>query len=197
MEVAAERFTRAATEIILDPKYQPILAILKGARNGFVYGVRVRAPHALVMAILFKSGTWQSKLNFIYKATKLHALNLARFVTLYKTSLLAIKVSNGGKERPSDTFFAGLLSGWYVFGERNAINEQNSPNPVGTKQMQSLPKTALRTSSSLKQRFRGRSGHETQGFAFLPDERQLLLEVLPDPPQARLKISPPAMQSFV
>lgn len=34
---------------------------------------------------------------------------------------------SGGKERSSDTFFAGLLSGWYVFGERNAVNEQVRP----------------------------------------------------------------------
>ncbi|KAL8290156.1 hypothetical protein RQP46_003095 [Phenoliferia psychrophenolica] len=122
--MSVERFTQAATELVLNPKYQPILGIFKGARNGLVYGVRVRAPHALVMAILFKSGTWQSKANFIYKATKQHALNLARFVAIYKTALLAQKTMSGGKERASDTFFAGLLSGWFVFGERNAVNEQ-------------------------------------------------------------------------
>ena len=69
---------------------------------------------------------WQSKANFIYKATKQHALNLARFVSIYKTTLLAQKTL-AGKERASDTFFAGVLSGWYVFGERNAINEQVRP----------------------------------------------------------------------
>jgi hypothetical protein len=26
-----------------------------------------------------------------------------------------------------DTFVAGLLGGWIVFGERNAVNEQVSP----------------------------------------------------------------------
>ena len=29
-------------EILLDPKYHDILSILKGARNGLVYGVKVR-----------------------------------------------------------------------------------------------------------------------------------------------------------
>lgn len=71
---------------------------------------------------------WQSKANFIYKATKQHALNLARFVAIYKTALLAQKTMSGGKERASDTFFAGLLSGWFVFGERNAVNEQVRPH---------------------------------------------------------------------
>jgi peroxisomal membrane protein 4 len=34
-----------------------LLAALKGLRNGLVYGVRIRAPHALVMVFLFGSGT--------------------------------------------------------------------------------------------------------------------------------------------
>lgn len=37
-----------AEQIALDPKYHDILAIVKGARNGAVYGAKVRFPHALV-----------------------------------------------------------------------------------------------------------------------------------------------------
>lgn len=37
-------------QIILDPKYRDVLAIVKGARNGAVYGAKVRFPHALVYA---------------------------------------------------------------------------------------------------------------------------------------------------
>jgi len=51
-------------------------------------------------------------------------LNLARFVTGYKVLLLLQKKLNKGKERDMDTFWAGLGAGWWVFGERNAINEQ-------------------------------------------------------------------------
>ncbi|TFY82067.1 hypothetical protein EWM64_g1947 [Hericium alpestre] len=110
--------------IITDPQYHDYLAILKGARNGFVYGTKVRFPHALIMAILFGRGDWQTRLKVIFRATKQHAFNLAKFVSLYKTFLLLQKKLNGGKERPYDTFFAGLLGGYIVFGERNAINEQ-------------------------------------------------------------------------
>lgn len=39
--------------IVTNPAYHDVLAILKGARNGFVYGVRVRAPHALIMTLIF------------------------------------------------------------------------------------------------------------------------------------------------
>ena len=45
-------------EIITNPTYHDYLAILKGARNGFVYGVKVRFPHALVMSILFGRGEY-------------------------------------------------------------------------------------------------------------------------------------------
>ncbi|KAJ3541215.1 hypothetical protein NM688_g6117 [Phlebia brevispora] len=112
--------------ILADPAYHDYLSILKGARNGFVYGVKVRFPHALIMAILFGRGDWPSRLRTIYRATKAHALNLAKFVTLYKTLLLLQKKANGGKERSLDTFIAGLIGGYVVFGDRNAINEQAS-----------------------------------------------------------------------
>ncbi|CAL1696459.1 unnamed protein product [Somion occarium] len=110
--------------ILTDPAYHDYLGILKGARNGFVYGVKVRFPHALIMAILFGRADWPTRLRAIFRATKQHALNLAKFVSIYKTFLLLQKKANGGKERSFDTFVAGLLSGYIVFGDRNAINEQ-------------------------------------------------------------------------
>ena len=48
----------AIHDILSNPKYHDYLAILKGARNGFVYGVKVRFPHALIMAILFGRGEY-------------------------------------------------------------------------------------------------------------------------------------------
>lgn len=46
----------ALQTLISDPAYHEYLAIVKGARNGLVYGAKVRFPHALVMAILFGRG---------------------------------------------------------------------------------------------------------------------------------------------
>ena len=34
--------------LILNPDYAEYLALLKAARNGAVYGAKIRAPHALV-----------------------------------------------------------------------------------------------------------------------------------------------------
>jgi len=111
-------------QILADPAYHDYLAILKGARNGLVYGVKIRFPHALIMSILFGRGDWKSRIRNIVKLTYQHAIGLAQFVSLYKTLLLVQKKVHGGKTQNADTFFAGLLSGYLVFGDRTAINEQ-------------------------------------------------------------------------
>ena len=46
----------ALTRCVLDPAHHDLLAIVKGARNGLVYGAKIRFPHALVMSLLFRSG---------------------------------------------------------------------------------------------------------------------------------------------
>lgn len=68
--------------------------------------------------------SWKSRLRVIYRATRQHAFNLAKFVSIYKTLILLQKKINSGKERNIDTFVAGLIGGYIVFGERNAVNEQ-------------------------------------------------------------------------
>ncbi len=68
--------------------------------------------------------SWHERSKVILRASKQHATNLAKFVAIYKSLLLLQRKLNGGKGRPHDSFFAGLLGGYLVFGERNAINEQ-------------------------------------------------------------------------
>ncbi|WVQ99666.1 hypothetical protein IAU59_006805 [Kwoniella sp. CBS 9459] len=114
----------AVQRFLLDPANHDALAVLKGFRNGLVYGVKIRFPHALVMTLLFSHKPWPAKIKGIFTATRTHATNLAKFVTLYKLLLLLQKKLNGGKERDLDTFVAGGLGGWWVFGERTPINEQ-------------------------------------------------------------------------
>jgi hypothetical protein len=55
------------SDILANPAYHDYLAILKGARNGFVYGVKVRFPHALVMSVLFGRGrfVWNISTDFL------------------------------------------------------------------------------------------------------------------------------------
>ena len=62
--------------------------------------------------------------------TRDHALGLAKFVSLYKILLVLQRRMHGGKHQSSDTFFAGLVGGYLVFGNRTAINEQVSICPL-------------------------------------------------------------------
>jgi len=76
------------------------------------------------MAILFGKGNWPSRIREIVRATRTHATNLATFVFLYKSILLLQKKFNHGKAHKGDTFIAGLIGGYIVFGDRNQVNEQ-------------------------------------------------------------------------
>lgn len=116
-----EGLQRALESVILNAKYADVLAVLKAARNGAVYGAKVRFPHALVMIFLFRSGTVREKLALIFRATKTHAQNLAKYATVYKLTMLLLKHmgSDPGKEGTYDTFFSGLLGGYLVFGRRS------------------------------------------------------------------------------
>jgi peroxisomal membrane protein 4 len=73
------------------------------------------------MIFLFRSGTVREKVGLILRATRTHAANLAKYATVYKLTMLALKHfgSEPGKEGPFDTFFSGLLGGYLVFGRRS------------------------------------------------------------------------------
>lgn len=71
--------SNALAQILADPSYHDYLGILKGARNGLVYGVKVRFPHALIMAILFGRGEYvqpapMSKLHLLMSIRRLVGL---------------------------------------------------------------------------------------------------------------------------
>ena len=73
------------------------------------------------MVFLFRNGTLREKLGHVFRATRTHATNLAKYATVYKLTMLALKHlgSEPGKEGTFDTFFAGLLGGYLVFGRRS------------------------------------------------------------------------------
>lgn len=138
----------AVNRILADPKYHDLLGILKGTRNGVVYGAKLRFSHALVMSVLFRSGSLQSRWAGIVKATRQHATALGTFVFIYKSMLYLLKLSrsggvSGSKPPPTpakldiqnhahgaDAFVAGLVAGYFVFGRAspkaglNSINQQ-------------------------------------------------------------------------
>ncbi|KAJ1845843.1 hypothetical protein LPJ70_002323 [Coemansia sp. RSA 2708] len=111
--------------IILDPRFHDLLSLVKGFRNGVVYGTKIRFPHALVMTLLFRTGSPREKIASILSATKAHARGLAFFVTGYKTlMLLQRRLSASGKNSDLHTFIAGCISGYFVFGEKTSVNQQ-------------------------------------------------------------------------
>ncbi|KAI1457439.1 peroxisomal membrane protein 4 [Annulohypoxylon moriforme] len=130
---ALESAKAALERIILDPTYHDLLAILKAARNGAVYGAKVRFPHALVMVFLFRPGTLAEKTSLVFRATRTHAQNLARFAVIYKLVCYVLKHwgAGRGKEGKYDSLLAGLVGGYAVFGGRgkrsgkiSSVNQQ-------------------------------------------------------------------------
>ncbi|KAI1162219.1 peroxisomal membrane protein 24 [Nemania serpens] len=128
---SALQSTKAAIErIILNPANHDLLAIVKAARNGAVYGAKVRFPHALVMVFLFRSGSFRQKADLVFRATRTHARNLAKFATIYKLMCYALKHygPTPGKEGPYDNLLAGLVGGYFVFGRRSRSGKISSVN---------------------------------------------------------------------
>lgn len=125
-----EVLKNALEQIVRDPRYHDLLSLIKTARNGAVYGTKVRFPHALVMIFLFRSGTFRQKAALVLRATRHHASNLARFAVLYKLTMLALKHfgATPGKEGTYDSFFGGLVSGYFVFGGRSRSGKISSVN---------------------------------------------------------------------
>ncbi|KAM9296117.1 peroxisomal membrane protein 4 [Gastrophryne carolinensis] len=114
---------RTINQLLRKKQYRAALAVLKGFRNGAVYGAKIRAPHALVMTFLFKTGSLQEKIKSIVQATFQHSRNLAYFVFTYK-SLLALQKKVQGSQWQFHSFLAACVGGYLVFGENNNINSQ-------------------------------------------------------------------------
>ncbi|XP_032151120.1 peroxisomal membrane protein 4 [Sapajus apella] len=113
----------AVNALLRKRRYHAALAVLKGFRNGAVYGAKIRAPHALVMTFLFRHGSLREKLRAILQATYIHSRNLACFVFTYK-GLCALQSRIQGKTYQVHSFLAAFLGGFLVFGENNNINSQ-------------------------------------------------------------------------
>ncbi|KAI8926750.1 Tim17/Tim22/Tim23/Pmp24 family-domain-containing protein [Entophlyctis helioformis] len=113
----------ALNQLLASGQHKDLLAIVKGFRNGAVYGAKIRFPHALVMTFLFRRTDLKSMAKSILKLTYQHSRNLAVFVTIYK-SLLLIQRKIKGFEHNADSFIAGIIGGYIVFGKNTAVNNQ-------------------------------------------------------------------------
>lgn len=94
-----------------------------------MYGAKVRFPHALVMQILFGSGSVQDRARAIVKATWTHSKNLALFALIYKTIVCIMRwmrqtKQQGGLDDLINIAVGGAIGGFFIFGRDNPINSQ-------------------------------------------------------------------------
>ena len=100
-----------------------VLRLLKGARNGFYYGAKVRFMHSFVMFILFRKKGVKEGLKKIISNALQHGTKLAKFVFLYKSTVLLLqKVFK--KKTKFYNFIAGAICGYIVFHKKTPIDQQ-------------------------------------------------------------------------
>ncbi|KAK2173023.1 hypothetical protein NP493_910g00026 [Ridgeia piscesae] len=112
-----------ADRILTSGKYKSVLSLIKGFRNGAVYGAKIRLPHALVITFLFGQGPLVKKLRLILQATYTHSKNLASFVLTYKALLLLLRQVETS-QKTYHSFIAAFIGGYVIWGKFNKINEQ-------------------------------------------------------------------------
>jgi peroxisomal membrane protein 4 len=113
--------------------YEDIWSVLRGFRNGAVYGVKIRLPHAFVMTLLFSKASYSSKATSIIKKTQEHSLNLGKYVALYKLVCVLVRrllvrsnVLSASQAMGSPIVHAmgGFLAGGYIWGARTSVKHQ-------------------------------------------------------------------------
>ena len=105
------------------PHSSCVLSCLKGFSSGFTFAVNVRFTHALVIALLFRSGSLVDKLKYIVQLSFEHASRLGCYVAGFK-ALQCVLARVEGKRRPVHALVAGLLAGFVFFGKKTPITSQ-------------------------------------------------------------------------
>lgn len=89
---------------------------LKGFRNGVVYGTRVRAPHALVLNLVWSKSPYSAMPAKIFKVTKTHALGLGYSAALYAVVRGLLRWAQGTTHMWHNAL-AGFLIGVCFWGD--------------------------------------------------------------------------------
>lgn len=105
--------------VLSNPLYRPLLEVVRSARNGIVYGGKIRFSHALVINLLYRSGSFGPRLKEVLKATKNHAEVLAGFAIIYKFALGVLLNDQvlGSNARLASKFLAGCFGSWIVYSQ--------------------------------------------------------------------------------
>ena len=84
--------------------------------------IQARNVHDYHYIIVIHGRLWE-KLEFIASATKQHAFNLAKFVTIYKTFRVVLSILVP-EYKDYHAFVAGSIGGYLVFRQDNPVNNQ-------------------------------------------------------------------------
>ncbi|KAK6461516.1 Tim17/Tim22/Tim23/Pmp24 family-domain-containing protein [Scheffersomyces coipomensis] len=105
--------------VLNNPLYRPLLEVLRSARNGVVYGGKIRFSHALVINLLYKSGPILPRLKQVLSATKNHAEVLASFAIIYKLAIVILshELFLGSSKLKLAKFFGGAIGAWVVYSQ--------------------------------------------------------------------------------
>lgn len=109
--------------MIASGNYKPLLDAVKGFRNGFVYGCKVRAPHSLVMTLLWSRGPIQQMATRIFNATLQHGMNLAKFAFIFKL-FISLLGRLQGRSHPVHAALGGALCGFLFWGDGSPVAVQ-------------------------------------------------------------------------
>lgn len=102
-----------------NPLYRPLLEVIRSARNGIVYGGKIRFSHALVINLLYRSGPLKPRFQQVLMATRDHAKVLAVFAIIYKSLVNLLRKDQfiGSDQLGLIKFLAGALGGWIVYSQ--------------------------------------------------------------------------------
>ena len=104
--------------IITNPLYRPLFEVLKSARNGIVYGGKLRFLHALVINLLYRSGPIVPRLKSVLEATKDHAQVLAAFAIIYKACVMILKQDAFWVIKPwINQIYCRSFGSWIVYSQ--------------------------------------------------------------------------------
>lgn len=97
--------------------FDVLFTSLKGFRNGVVYGTRVRAPHALVLNLVWSKAPYKSMPRKIFEVTKTHALGLGFSSVIFTVVRALLRSLQGGRSAVWHTTVAGFLVGFLCWGD--------------------------------------------------------------------------------
>ena len=100
-----------------------LLAVIRGFRNGLLYGAKVRLPHATVMTFVFHNGTFEQKIKSIFNATKSHSITLGCFAAFYKFVYCTMRHLTK-KKSPINVLVAGFCAALLMFGKKTPVTSQ-------------------------------------------------------------------------